>query len=193
MLGSSMGDEVSEASIKSIQMDVQGIQGDQKGPRSGTLSWVPLSPKLKLYVIWTKDHTLLRMWLLQWIHKPKHSSKKPKHQTIHMSKWQTGIHHPKEQMRHWYWWFIVASFFVNHPLEVLVAVHKMAPNLLFTTGKTTKRVLQSLKLLVFTPAPSYAHPFSCMDDWERMLWPSPPTTSAIDGKNLGLRWSSLLI
>lgn len=39
----------------------------------------------------------------------------------------------------------------------------------------------------FPTAPSYVHPFSCMDDWERMLWPSPPTTSAIDGETYGTK------
>ncbi len=67
-----------------------------------------------LEVVWPLEVQMIPYsgwWLLQWIHKPKHSSKnKPKHQTTHMSKWQRGIHHPKEQMQPWFWWFIVASF-----------------------------------------------------------------------------------
>jgi len=100
------------------------------------------------------------MWLLQWIHETKHSSKnKPKHQTTYMSKRQRGIHHFSRANATTVLVIYYGLFLVNHCLEVFVAVYKMAPNLLSTTGKTTKRALQSLNLAsqqhqaMFTPSP----------------------------------------
>ena len=135
-----------------------------------------VSPDLKLYEIWkykwylTQDGDYCSESINQST--PPRTSQSTKRLTCPNDKEASIIR--KNRCNHGIGDLLWPLFVVNHRVEVFY----FDPQFKTTTGNTTKH-LQSLKLLGFPPAPNHVHPFSCIDDWERMLWPSPPTTSAM--------------
>ena len=167
-------------------MGVVGIQGDQKWPRSGALSW-KLSSNLKLlYVPYLGcgycSGSMKQSILQEQAKAPNdsHVQTTKRHPSFLKSKCDNGIGD------------LLWPLFSKSLFGSLCCCVQNGPQFVIHNWQN-HQAGPTIAQPGFPTAPSYVHPFSCMDDWERMLWPSPPTTSAIDKENMALRWSSLMI